>query len=146
MAWYDLFTATTKTAENATKVIDTITTGIVSGIDKIWYTEEEKEDTLNKRIEYRQKASETILEFVKAFANENSEQSKARREIAMMVIKSYFAMIFLAIATAGIAPTISTLIFKIISEIFWLVSMVAGTYFIPHQLSKIVDFKPQKPE
>jgi len=141
MAWYSWLTSSTKTAENATEVIKTITDGAISGLDKIWFTDEEKEDITNMRIEYRQKASETMLEFIKAFANENSEQSKARREIAMMVIKSYFGMIFLAIATAGLAPTISELIFKIVGEIFWLVSMVAGTYFIPHQLSKIVDFK-----
>jgi len=146
MAWYDIFSSSVKTAENATQVIETITTGVSAGIDKLWYTDEEKEDTINRRIEYRQKASETMLEFVKAFASENSEQSKARREIAMMVIKSYFAMIFLAIATAGIVPEISTLIFSVIKEIFWLVSMVAGTYFIPHQLSKIVDFRSTKPE
>lgn len=45
----------------------------------------------------KQKGFETILDFHKQFAHENSEQSKARRQLAIMTFKVFFALIFILI-------------------------------------------------
>lgn len=81
-----------KTIDKAVDVGDKITTGIIAGLDKIWHTEEEKSDA-------QQKANETLLGFWKTVANENTEQSKARRELANMVFKVYFSL-FIEVAPA----------------------------------------------
>jgi len=49
---------------------------LISGIDKIVYTDEEKAEAL-------QKGTETILQFWEAIARKNTKQSKARRILAI---------------------------------------------------------------
>jgi len=56
---------------------------LISGIDKIAYTDEEK-------AEVHQKGTETILKFWEVIARENTEQSKARRILARMTFQVFF--------------------------------------------------------
>ncbi len=57
--------------------------GAVSGIDAIFYTDEEKAVA-------KQKASDTVLKFWDTIARENTEQSQARRILARMTFQVYF--------------------------------------------------------
>lgn len=127
--WQTLFGAP-KTIDKALDIGEKITTGVVSGIDKCFYTDEEKAIAL-------QKGSETILEFWKTVAAENTEQSIARRELAKMVFKSYFAMLFMTIAVYGFSKEMAKFIFDVANSYGVLVLGVGGIYFGPHQISKI---------
>ena len=71
----------TKTAE--TEAGKSIVDGLISGIDKIVYTDEEK-------AEARQKDLETILKFWEVVSRENTEQSKARRILVKMTFQVFF--------------------------------------------------------
>ena len=123
-----------RAVEAGANIAEKATGGIINGIDKLFYTEEEK-------AEAGQKTAATILSFWQTFATENSEQSKARRELAMMVFKSYFALIFMAVAVYGFNDKYASFIFSIVAGLSTLVMMVAGVYFLPHQLSKLDFFK-----
>ena len=123
-------TGGTKAAENVTEIGSKITSGIVSGIDALVLTDEE-------RIQYSQAGVDQVLKFWGTFGTENCEQSKARREIAKAVMKVWLSLILMAVAVYGFNPEIASFIFGVIKEITWLVGMIAGTYFVPHQLQKI---------
>lgn len=122
--------STPKTIDKAVEIGAKITDGIISGIDKIWYTDEE-------RAENRQKANETLLSFWKIIANENTEQSKARRMLAVMTFKVYFALILIGTTVYKFDAEYAKFIFEVIGSLTGLVLMVAGVYFGPHQIAKI---------
>ncbi len=131
-----------KAVEDVTETGKKIAGGIVDGIDALFLTEEE-------RISYGQEGAKIVLSFWEMVAKENTEQSKARRALAMLTLKSFFYIIFLAI-TCRIVGTfikpmieVSTFIIKIALSgiVGGLVISIGTIYFGPHQLSKIVDFK-----
>ncbi len=120
----------TKAAENATDIAKTLTGGIVSGIDALILTDEEK-------IQYNVKSTELQLKFWETFGKENSEQSKARRELAKMTFKVFFFLILAGVTVYGFDNTYAIYLFKVAESIKWLVVTVAAAYFVPHQVSKI---------
>lgn len=132
----------TKAAENATEIGKTITDGIVSGLDALVFTEEEK-------AQYSADSGKLYLKFWETFGHENSEQSKARRELAKMTFRHFWNLVYMLIATKSLslvfpqiiplAETIFTIIFSTV--IVSLVLGVGGTYFVPHQLSKLGNLK-----
>ena len=122
--------AATKAAENVTDIGRTITSGVVSGIDALILTDEEKE-------QYSADAGKLYLKFWETFGSENSEQSRARRELAKMTFKVYFFLILLGVVVYRIDAEYASFVFDIVKSITWLVGMVAGAYFIPHQVSKV---------
>ena len=130
MNWLTALFSAPKAVDTALNVGEKITTGLISGIDKCFYTDEEKAVAL-------QKGSETILEFWKVVASENTEQSKARRELAMIVFKSYFSMLFFTIAVYGLNKEMAMFIFDIANSFSTLVLGVGAIYFGPHQLQKL---------
>jgi hypothetical protein len=144
MAWgwlASIFTSP-KAVEDVTETGKKIAGGIVDGIDVLILTDEEK-------IQYNQKGAEIVLSFWGQIAKENTEQSKARRALAMLTLRSFFYMIFLAITCRifGIVAEplveVSHFILKIALSgiVGGLVISIGTIYFGPHQLSKIVDFK-----
>ena len=130
MGFWSWFTSSAKTAENVSEMGKTLTEGVVHGIDAVFYTDEEKARA-------RQKGWDTLLQFWNVMSKENTEQSKARRDIAKMVMQSYFALIFIGIMVFRFDPNFAAFIFSVIKEIFWLVTMVAGIYFGPQQIAKV---------
>ena len=60
---------------------------IRSALDVLFLTEEEK-------IQYKQKGMDQFLEFQKLNAEQNSERSKARREIALLIIQAQALQLF----------------------------------------------------
>lgn len=130
MGWFSFLNSGTKAAENATDIAKTLTGGIVSGIDALVLTDEEK-------TQYSAQAGELYLRFYETFGKENSEQSKARRALATMTFKVFFALILMGVAVYKLDPKYAAYIFDIVKSITWLVGMVAGAYFIPHQISKV---------
>jgi hypothetical protein len=70
----------------ADAAIDTVG-DIRSAIDVLILTEEEK-------IQYSQKGMDQFLEFQKLNMEQNSERSKARREIAFLIVKAQLLQLF----------------------------------------------------
>jgi hypothetical protein len=142
LGWLAKIFASPKAVEDVTETGKKIAGGIVDGIDVLILTDEEK-------IQYNQRGAEIVLSFWGQTAKENTEQSKARRALAMLTLKSFFYMIFLAIACRifGIVAEplveVSHFILKIALSgiVGGLVISIGTIYFGPHQLSKIVDFK-----
>lgn len=127
------FGTSNKTIETGARIAEKATDGIIAGLDKLKLTDEEK-------LDYAQKATETTLEFWKTFANENSQQSKARRELAILFAR-LFALAF------GIGTGLVLIDKKDMLDMYvdflsslslgWIMSAVITTYFVPHQISKI---------
>lgn len=126
--------ATPKTIDKAMDVGEKVTTGIISGIDKLIFTDEEKSDV-------RQKANDTLLSFWTTVASENTEQSKARRFLAIMTFKVYFFLLLAGVAVYKFDPEYSKFIFDVAGTLTGLVMGVAAIFFGPHQLSKVLKTK-----
>ena len=122
--------STPKTIDKAVDIGAKVTDGIISGLDKLVFTEEEKSDV-------KQKASETLLEFWKVIASENTEQSKARRSLAMMTFKVYFSLLLIGVTVYKFDAEYSKFIFDVAGTLTGLVLMIAGIYFGPQQIAKI---------
>jgi hypothetical protein len=130
MGFFDFITSGTKAAENATEIGKTLTNGVVSGLDALILTEEEK-------LQYSAEGGKLYLDFWKTFGTENSAQSKARRDLAVMTFKVYFALILLSLPVYLVSPDLASYIKGYIVSLSGLVMLVAGAYFIPYQISKV---------
>ena len=80
-------------SKTADAVVDSVG-DIRSAIDVLILTEEE-------RIQYGQKGMDQFLEFQKLNVEQNSERSKARREIAFLIVKAQLLQLFV-IGTAWV--------------------------------------------
>jgi hypothetical protein len=107
-----------------------IADGVMAGLDKVWFTDEEKSEA-------RQKGSDTLLKFWEVIANENTEQSKARRELAKMTFKVYFSLLLMAVAVYGFDVEYAKFIFSVAGVLTVLVTGIGAIYFGPQQISKI---------
>ncbi len=119
-----------KTIDKAVDIGAKVTDGIIAGIDKLWHTEEEKADA-------QQKGTETLLKFWEVIANENTEQSKARRVLAQMTFKVYFFLLLAGVAVYKFDAEYSRFIFEVAGTLTALVMGVAAIYFGPQQISKV---------
>lgn len=140
MAFWSTITGIFSSKKNTETVVDTaagVVDGIKRGIDALVLTDEE-------RIKYTQKGAEQFLQFMDFVAKENTEQSKARRELAKMTFKVYFALLLIGVTVYGFNTEMAKFIFEVAGEITWLVTAVAALYFGPHQLSKVWTKDPKR--
>ena len=124
-------TSSTKTVETATAAGKSIVDGLISEIDAIAYTDEEK-------AEAHQKGTETILIFWEVISRENTEQSKARRIQAKMTFQVFFFFLLAAAVVYKFDPEYAKFLLILAGKIMFLVSAISVIYFGPHQLQKIV--------
>ena len=113
------------------KIGEKITDGITRGVDALIFTDEEKN-------QLRQHGAEILLDFWKSVSSENTQQSMARRELAKMTMQVFFSLLLAGVAVFKFDKVFADFIFSVAKEITWLVTLVAGIYFGPHQLSKII--------
>ena len=132
MAWYNLLSP--KSIDTAVEAGKNITDGLMAGLDKIWHTPEEQSDA-------RQKAAETVLKFWEVIAQENTEQSKARRELARMTFQVFFFFLLTAAVVYGFNKEYAKFLLGLAGSITFLVSAIGIIYFGPHQISKIIKRK-----
>ena len=104
---------------------------MISGIDAIAYTDEEKADA-------RQKGTETILKFWEVISKENTEQSKARRILAKMTFQVFFFFLLVAAVVYKFDPGYAKFLLILVGKIMFLVSAIGVIYFGPNHLQKIV--------
>ena len=140
--WVARLFASTKSVEDITGTGKMIAEGLAQGADYLRFSEQERAD-------YNLKGANVMLAFWDKVREENSLQSQARRELALLTLKSFFAMLFLAILCRVISTFLAPFmdVSKFIIEIALsgivggLVISIGAIYFGPHQLSKIVDFR-----
>ena len=130
MGWFSKLFLTPKTIDTAVETGAKIATGLMEGLDEVWHTPQEKSEA-------RQKANETLLEFWKSIAAENTEQSKGRRKLAMMTFKVYFFFLLASAVMYGFSTEYAKFSLSLAGIITFLVTMIAAIYFGPHQIQKI---------
>ena len=75
-----------KSSDKALSIVDKGTTGVIAGIDKLFFTDEEKSEASLK-------VTEAHLKLVEATAGENSKRSITRRILAVMIMGSFLALL-----------------------------------------------------
>ena len=122
--------------ETAGKVVD----GVISGVDKLFFTDEEK-------TEASQKAMDSIYSFIKTTMDESSIRSITRRVLAVMIVAAFlFLLIFGALVyffdSAWAAHALSCA-----SALSNLVLAVSVFYFGPYQVGGMISkIKGEKKE
>ena len=92
MGILDFFTASKTATETAKNVVD----GTIAGIDKAFYTSEEKAENLQKRLELFQQGYSIWLEAQKVLVNETTPRSITRRWLAVLILGSFLVLILAA--------------------------------------------------
>jgi hypothetical protein len=72
--------------DKALDIAEKATSGIAAGIDKMFFTNEEK-------AEAAQKVMDTHLKMIEATASENTVRSKTRRYLALMIIGTFLYLL-----------------------------------------------------
>jgi hypothetical protein len=106
----------------SSKNTETIVNGAVSGIDKMFYTKEEK-------AEAGQKMSEWFLRYLEA----TQPQNISRRFIAIVVVLLWALLILVGVAAYKFDATFSEFVFKVLADVVmnpFLIIM--GFYFAAH--------------
>ena len=79
-----------KQVDKTLDIADKTTGGIISGIDAMFYTEEEKAQMLQKRLELSEQVSKTHIELMKVTHDETTVRSITRRIIAVCIMIATF--------------------------------------------------------
>ncbi|MCP3924496.1 MAG: hypothetical protein GY714_18135 [Desulfobacterales bacterium] len=83
-----------KAIDTTTKIAEKTTDGIISGLDKIFYTKEEQAETLTRRLEIADKIATTHIKLMEATASETTTRSITRRIVAIFVMILTFISMF----------------------------------------------------
>jgi len=120
------------------KTVEKIVDGAISGIDKLFYTNEEKAD-VNRQI------AEGVQDFVKQTLDENTARSKTRRVLAIMIMGVFLLLIIAAAAVYELNPDYSKFLFKVAGDMSTMALMVAAFFFGAHMLGRdIINKKKNK--
>jgi cytochrome b subunit of formate dehydrogenase len=120
------------------KTVDKVVDGAISGIDKIFYTNEE-------RAEARRKLAEGVQDFVETTLDENTARSKTRRVIAIMIMGVFLLLIVGAALAYPWSADYSNHLFSIAESMSTFALMVAAFFFGAHMLGRnLVEKKKKK--
>ena len=92
MAFWDIFTASKTATEAAKNVVD----GTIAGIDKAFYTEEERAENFQKRLELFERGYQIWLDAQKVLVNETTPRSITRRVLAILILGAFLVLILAA--------------------------------------------------
>ncbi len=96
---------------------------------------------VQEKVQYKADGVKLQLKFWETFGKENTDQSKARRELAKATFYVYFFLILSGAVVYKFDPAYAIYLFKIVESLTWLVGMIGAAYFVPHQVSKIYQKK-----
>jgi hypothetical protein len=117
--------------EAAGKVLD----AGISGIDKIFYTDEEKADA-------RQKLGDSWIQLQTILTQETSVQAVTRRILSVLVVVPYVLMTIVACIAYPFSSGYSKFLMEVANGQFgWIVLAVVGFYFGPYMLGRMMDKK-----
>jgi hypothetical protein len=142
MGWWAKLFVSQKSVEDVTETGKKLAEGLIQGADYLRFSEQERAD-------YNLKGAAIMLQYWGKVQEENSEQSKARRMLAMTTLQWFFNALSVAVICriGGVFAPQFVEVSKFILEIVLsgivggLVISIGTIYFGPHQFSKIFDFK-----
>ena len=140
MGFFDIFTTSKAAVDTAKNIVD----GTISGIDKLFYTDEEKADNLAERIALHQKGFALWLEAQKALIGESSLRSITRRVLAVMIIGVFLLLLVGAAGVYLVNPEWSAFILTCARALNTLVVAVGVFYFGYYAVSGVVDHIKKK--
>lgn len=119
-------------------IADKTSSGIMSGIDKMFYTEEEKADSLQKRLELSDQISKTHIELMKVTHNETTARSVTRRIIAVSIMFLTFVSMILTCVVWKIDKEWGEFILNVTKyfQIGWAFITVVVFFFGNHMLTR----------
>lgn len=117
--------------------VDNIINSAVSGIDKMWFTNEEKS-------EITRDMANGLQDFVKQTLDESTARSRTRRIIAIMIMAVYLLLILAAVVAYAFNKDYASFILSIIGEMSTYALMVAGFFFGAHLLGRDLVKKKKK--
>ena len=121
------------------KVATDVVEGAIAGVDKLFFTDEEKADT-------KIKMQQIWLEAIKTTANESSIRSITRRILAVMIMGSFLFLILASFFCFPFLPTMAAFGLSLAKELSTLTLAVGvfyfGTYAIGTYLFKDKKGKP----
>ena len=122
--------------ETAGKVVD----GVISGVDKLFFTEEEK-------TEASQKAMDSIYSFIKTTMDESSVRSITRRVLAVEIVSAFVFLLLAGAMLHVLNPVWAAHILACAKALSNLVLAVSVFYFGPYQVGGMIQkIKGEKKE
>jgi hypothetical protein len=113
--------------ETACKVVD----GAVSGVEKLFFTEEEKTET-------SQKAMDSIYSFIKTTMDESSVRSITRRVLAVEIVSAFVLLLLAGAMIYILNPTWAAHVLACAKALSNLVLAVSVLYFGPYQVGGMI--------
>lgn len=135
LGWLKGLFSTPKLAEAAGDVIK----GAVNGIDKLFYTDEEKAENAQKAFGLWLKAQEILI-------HESSVRSMTRRYLAIMIVGVFLFLILFAAILFAFGVTTAKEVFACAKAISGLTFMVAAFYFGYYGIQQAVAAVKKKKE
>lgn len=105
------------------------TDGLINGIDKLIYTDEEKADFLQGKAEIALKVSAMHIKLLETIGDENSLRSQARRRLAFMLVGVFLLLLVFSAVVWKTDPEWSKAVFDRATAMSTLVSGVVIFYF-----------------
>ncbi len=113
------------------KNVTTLVNGAVNGVDKLFFTKEEKAD-------YLEKVAQTQLEFLKTTINESSARSLTRRYVAVMIMGTFLFLLLFGAGAYFFDKAWADYILSEAKSLSTLALMVAGFYFGSYAIGQYV--------
>lgn len=132
MAWYNIFSSSSKAVDTASNLIG----GVVDGIDAVILTEEEKIKFDLKRAELWLKVQETIT-------GESSIRSITRRVLAVSFISVYLTLIIASAIVWQFSPEQSKHIFETAQTLNTPIITIIIFYFGYYAVSNVIKAKKE---
>lgn len=123
--WGSLF-GVKSVVENVPKVVD----GVISGVDKLCFTEEEK-------AEVNIKTMELIFDHIKTSVSESSIRSITRRVLSICILGVFLLLLLASGGLFYFFPAWAQYLFDCAKSMYHLVLAVSVFYFGPYQLARL---------
>ena len=125
MGMFDWFSSGSK---NADKLVD----GAINGLDKMFYTDEEKADARAKMGDWYIKLQETLRD-------ESSIRSVTRRVIAFLILGPYVLLVVGGAAAYPFNTEYAKFLLSVANGQFGMLAIaVGGFYFGPHMIGRMM--------
>lgn len=137
MNLFSIFQSSSKAVDTAAMVAEKSASGIISGIDKVFFTEEEKSEA-------RQKWFGSWLDLQRVLATEGTPTAIARRVLAFMIMGTFLGLIVSGVIVWRFSPEWAKIIFEAVAQLDTLAAAVGATYFIKDAVVKAIQAKGNK--
>ena len=132
MGIFDIFKSSSKAVDTASDIANKATDGIIGGIDKMFYTEQEKSAA-------KQKWFDSWLDLQKLLSTEGTPTAISRRILAFMIMGVFLFLILFGVFIWKWFPEWSKVIFENgVSRLEFLAGSVGATYFIKDAIVKAI--------